>query len=225
MPKLLQRNLWKYLINMAAAIAALTLVSFLLAWFTDRDSNEVTDLLSFPLGFMCVPFVQSIIYNGSGNLFVLDDYFYVAPYSDRLRKALLKKYFRRQFLSGCALGAVWYIFMYCFTAAGACMHPAKVMFGMIVQGCVYYQILFAGYYRPHLLLMVVALVTFLLGGGILTGIMIDPILSLADYIVMAVLGVICAAAVLVLRFKYYEQMIDLNSRYEAGRSAGRGFSK
>ena len=216
MPKLLQKNLWRYLINMAVAIAALTFVSFLLAWFTDRDSNEVVNFLSFPLGPMCVPFVQSIICSGNGSLLAMEDYIYVAPYSNEQRKTLLKKYFRLQFLSGCVLGAVWYIFMYCFTSAGACMHPAKVVFGMIVQGCVYYQILFAGYYRPHLLLMVVALAAFLLDGGILTGIMIDPELSLADCIIMAVLGVISMAAVLVLRFKYYEQMIDFNSRYEAG---------
>ena len=224
MPKLLQKNLWKYSINMAVGVMTAMLILFLLEWLIDRDSNEITNLFWVPLGFMYVPFVQFIIYSSSGNLLVIDDYFYIAPYSNGQRKALLKKYFRRQFLSGCVFGAAWYIFVYCFTAVGAYMHPAKVMFGMIVQGCVYYQILFLGYYRPRLLLMLVALTTFLMGGGILTGIMKDPTMSLADYILMTVLGVICAAAVLVLRLKYYEQMIDCNSCYEASRKSGRGFS-
>lgn len=225
MPKLLRKSLLKYLVSMTAGIAIMMLTWFLLEWLIDKDANAVTSVLSFPLGLMCVPFAQSIIYNSSGNLFVMDDYFYVAPYSNEQRKNLLKKYFRHQFLSGCVLGAAWYICMFCFTASGAYMHPAKVMFGMVVQGCVYYQILFAGYYRPHLMLMIMALTTFLLGGCILAGIIKDPTLSLTDCIVMAVLGVICVAAVLVIRFKYYEQMIDCYSRYEASRKAGRGFSK
>ena len=100
----------------------------------------------------------------------------------------------------------------------------KVVFAMIVEGYVYYQILFLGYYRPRLLLMIVALTTSLIGGGILTGIMEDPTMPLADYIIITVLGVICAVEVLVLRLKYYEQMIDCNSCYETSRKASRGFS-
>lgn len=224
MPKLLQKSLWKYLISMTAGIVTMMLAWLLLEWLIDKDSNVFASVLRSPFGLMGVPFAQ-FIYSSSGNLPVMDDYFYVAPYSNGQRKVLLKKYFRCQFLSGCAFGAAWHIFMYCFTASGAYMHPAKVMFGMIVQGCVYYQILFLGYYRPRLMPVLAAITTFLMSGGILAGIMKDPTMSPADCIVMAVLGVICAAAVLVLRFKYYEQMIDCNSRYEASRNAGRGFSK
>ena len=223
MPKLLQKSLWKYLTNMTIGIVGMILVWFLLDRIIGGDDMNV--FLHVPLGLMCVPFMQ-FIYSSSGNLLVMNDYFYIAPYSCEQRKTLFKKYFGRQFLSGCALAVAWYIFAYLYTvAAGESIHPAKIVFAVIVQSCVYYQILFLGYYRPRLLLMIVALTTFLIGGGILMGIMEDPTMSLADYIMMAVLGVICAAAVLVLRLKYYEQMIDCNSCYEASRKAGRGFSK
>lgn len=222
MPKLLQKSLWKYLINMTIGIVGMILVWILLDWIIGRD--DINIFLHVPLGLMCVPFMQFIY--SSGNLPVMNDYFYIAPYSCEQRKALVEKYFGRQFLLGCALAIAWYIFTYLYTvAAGESIHPAKVVFAMIVQCCVYYQMLFLGYYRPRLLLMIAALITFLIGGGILTGIMEDPTMSLADYIMMAILGVICAAEVLVLRLKYYEQMIDSNSCYEASRKADRVFSK
>ena len=219
MPKLLRKSLWKYLINMTIGTVGMILVCILLDWIIGRDGINI-----FLNTLMCVPFIQ-FIYSSSGNLMVMDDHFYIAPYSCEQRKALFKKYFERQFLSGCALAASWYIFAYLYTvAAGESVHPAKIVFAVTVQGCVYYQILFLGYYRPHLLL-IVALAPLLIGDGILTGIMGDPTMSLADYIMMAVLGVIYAAAVLVLRLKYYEQMIDGNSCYEASRKADHGFSK
>ena len=222
MPKLLQKSLWKYTISMTIGIVGMILVWILLDWIIGRD--DINIFLHVPLGLMCVSFVQ-FIYSSSGNLLVMNDYFYIAPYSCEQRKALIEKYFGRQFLSGCVLVIAWYIFTYLYTVAvGESIHPAKVVFAMIVEGCVYYQILFLGYYRPRLLFLIVALTTFLIGDGILTGIMEDPTMPLADYIIMTVLGVICAVEVLVLRLKYYEQMIDCNSCYEASRKASRGFS-
>lgn len=207
---------------MTIGIVGMILVWILIDWIIGGD--DINIFLHAPLGLMCVPFAQ-FIYSSSGNLLVMNDYFYIAPYSCDQRKALIGKYFRRQFLSGCALVIAWYIIAYFYTVAtGEAIHPAKIVFAMIVQCCVYYQMLFLGYYRPRLLLMIVAFTTFLIGGGILTGIMEDPTMSLADYILMAVLGVICAAELLVLRLKYYEQMINCNSCYEASRKAGRGFS-
>ncbi|MCM1037930.1 MAG: hypothetical protein NC434_01300 [Ruminococcus sp.] len=206
---------------MTMGIVGMILVWLLLDWIISRDDSTIY----VPFGFMCVPFMQ-FIYSSSGNLLVMDDYFYIAPYSRKQRKALFEKYFRRQFLSGCALATAWYFCTYLYTAAaGASIHPAKIIFAMTVQCCVYYQMLFLGYYRPRLLTTIVALTTFLIGGGILTGMMEDPAMTLADYIMMAVLGVICAAAALVLRLKYYEQMIDCHSCYESSRKADRGFSK
>ena len=209
---------------MTIGIVGMILVWILLDWIIGRD--DINIFLHVPLGLMCVPFaLVQFIYGSSGNLLVMNDYFYIAPYSCEQRKDLIKKYFVRQFLSGCALAVAWYVFTYLYTvAAGESIHPAKIVFAVIMQCCVYYQMLFLGYYRPRVLFLIVALTTFLIGGCVLTGIMEDPTMSLVDYILMAILGVICVAEVLVLRLKYYEQMIECNSCYEASRKAGRGFS-
>lgn len=223
MPKLLQISIWKKTLEIVRLFVimmiTMAVVSLLLTLFSDGELS--TPYHSF-LGVASIPFLY---YANSSRLPAISEYFYIAPYSRGQRKALIKKYFKQQYLVGCAFAVVWSVFVYCFAMVqGISLHPVKAAFGLAVQFCILYEILFLSYYRPRILFLVIEVVSLFIGGGLTAMISFtDQALSLADGIIMTALGILYAVPVIVLKCKHFEQLIDCYSRYEASRKVPRGF--
>lgn len=216
MPKLLRKNLWKRMIEMMVLAVVMALVWVAAGQILGSGKNG----LYYNTAVMCNPFVHFVY---SNHPLVMNDYFYIAPYSCEQRKNIFKKYFCRQFLWGCIFTAAWNILFYSIIVeTGGEIHPVKAVYVLIIQFCLLYEMIFVEYYRPRLVFVAVVFVSLIIGVGIMTAVLKNPTMSLADCIGMAVLGVICASSVIALRFKYFERMIDYHSKYETSRNAIRG---
>ena len=218
MPKLLQRNLWKWMINMIVIAVAfeVILAMFYLVIGQEQENNI---FFGYP-GVMLIPYIYFLY---GQNIPFMNENFYIAPYCYEERKAILKKYFRLHLLSIYTLTLIWYLLACCFTAAmGFSFHPLKIVYALIVQLCLIYDIHFINYYRPRLRFAILTVCSLFLGGGIMTGMLKDWSPSLGDYIIMAVIGTICVIPAIVLRVKYFEKMIDCHSSYEKSRQIAHG---
>ena len=216
MPKLLRKKLWKRMTEMVVLAVVMAL-----AWVVaDQIFGSGKNGLYYTTAVMCNPFVHFVY---SNHPLVMNDYVYIAPYSYEQRKNIFKKYFYWQFLWGCVFTTAWNIlFFSIIMETGGAIHPVKAIFVLIIQFCLLYEMIYVEYYRSRLLFVVVVFVSLIIGVGIMTAVLKNPKMSLADYIGMTVLGVICAGSVIALRLKYFERMIDCHSKYETSRNAIRG---
>ena len=219
MPKLLQKSLWKWTLDVAAFAIFMAITWFSVDWFAEKsDAHELFFSLS---GAMCIPYALFITNNVSFP--AANKYIYIAPFSCGQRKNLLRTYFWRQCLHGCILSLLWSIFVgYIVSEPELTLHPGKMVFMVMTQFCTIFELLFNHYYRPRMLLLVVVLVLLLIGDAIPLALLESPTMSWADYAAMIILGSFHAATVLVIRIKYFDKMLDCHSRYETSRNIPRG---
>ena len=220
MPKLLQKSLWEWTFKVTMFAIIMASVWFVISQFI---VTSFTNELYFSLaGSICIPYALFIFSNSS--LPVVNEYIYIAPFSCRQRKNLLRTYFWRQCLLGCILSLSWSIFIgYIVPGSELFPHPAKAAFVAMTQFCLIFELLFISYYRPRLRLSVVVLILLTLGSALQSTSLKEPAMSVSDYIVMIILGSVHAATVLVIRIKYFDKMLTSHSRYETSRNLPRGF--
>lgn len=219
MPKLLQKSLWEWTFKVAMFAIIMASVWFVISQFIESFTYELYFSLA---GAICIPYALFIFSNSS--LPVVNEYIYIAPFSCRQRKNLLRTYFWRQCLLGCILSLSWSIFIgYIVPGSELFPHPAKAAFVAMTQFCLIFELLFISYYRPRLRLSVMVLILLTMGSPLQSTSLKEPAMSVSDYIVMIILGSVHAATVLVIRIKYFDKMLTSHSRYETSRNIPRGF--
>ena len=221
MPKLLQKNLWEWTFKVAMFAIIMASVWFVISQFI---VTSFTYELYFSLaGAICIPYALFIFSNTSFP--VVNEYIYIAPFSCKQRKNLLRTYFWRQCLHGCILSLLWSIFVgYIISGRPEIiLHPAKAAFVIMTQFCLIFELLFINYYRPRLWLSVVVMIVLTLGSALPSTSLKEPAMSGSDYVVMMILGVVHTVMVLVIRIKYFDKMLICHSRYETSRNLPRGF--
>lgn len=221
MPKLLQKSLWKWTLDVATFAIFMAITWFSVDWFVGISAAH--ELFSSLAGAMCIPY--ALLIANSVSFPAANEYIYIAPFSCGQRKNLLRTYFWHQCLHGCILSLLWSIFVgYIISGRPEItLHPGKLAFMVMMQFCMIFELLFINYYRPHMLLLVVVLILLLIGDAIPLALLNSPAMSVSDYIVMIILGSFHAATVLVIRMKYFDKMLDCHSRYETSRNIPRGF--